>query len=453
MKLDSFLSDEEGLRLARSLGSLYWMMPSDLPEGVPGCNYILPHGVLGISITHAVDVDPLVRNRSSSSIPKKYQLMISGKGFDGPQELDTKRITRTLFHRTSDDNGPNVVVFDDKISFATETKPYCHETIQFLLLEPGLASAKREKRKYKVLPLVYCLCCLCLPCVLVYKFLELVFFGLLRGATLTADAIISSTGSGSTLAFSEGIKIPKSVWEGKVVTIKVPLYHKDDYGMGGKKVRQTHILVQLKWENFNHNKSSKKLCSPVAQPSVSAIQLPISIEGKKCEEFSGYDVCKREGLVDSLRFIKRKYDKDKYGPRSRSALEAPPVNRIYSIYGINLPTEVGCVYSRQDNCISDALLQSCYIEDPKATIDEDSGYKVKAGIIQETPKTKQKLFGDVQVSGDGTVPYWSLAHCKSWQSDEREVKVTEIDKAEHRGILADERFHEALLNYVCADEH
>jgi len=439
--------------MARSLGSIYWMMPSELPEGVPGCNYIIPHGVLEIKVVNAVDADPFLKNRSSSSVPKKYQLMISGKGFDGPQEIDTKRIAHTLFHRTSDDHGPNVVVFNDKFSFATETKPYCDETIQFLLLEPGLASAKKEKGQFQVQPFVYCLCCLCIPCVLVYKFLELLFFGLLRGATLTADAIVKSTGSGSTLAFSEGIKIPKSVWEGKVVTIKVPLYHKDDYGIRGNKVRQTNIFVQLKWEKFNHNKSSKKICSSVAQPSASAIQLPIRRNEKKCEEFSGYEICKREGLDDSLRFIESKYDKDTYGPRSRSALEPPPINSIYSIYGINQPTEVGCVYSRQDICISDRLLRSCYIPDAKATIEKNSGYKVKAGIIQETPKTKQKIFGDIQVSGDGTVPYWSLAHCKSWRSDEREVKVTEIDKAEHREILADPRFHEALLNYVCVDEH
>jgi hypothetical protein len=70
----------------------------------------------------------------------------------------------------------------------------------------------------------------------------------------------------------------------------------------------------------------------------------------------------------------------------------------------------------------------------------------------ETPETKQKGWGDIKVSGDGTVPYWSLAHSKTWQSEECNVTVQELDKAPHREILADPRFHEALLNYVCVND-
>ena len=98
------------------------------------------------------------------------------------------------------------------------------------------------------------------------------------------------------------------------------------------------------------------------------------------------------------------------------------------------------------------MLQSHYVPDKKAIIDKDSGYALSGGVIMETPKTKQKLWGDKQVCGDGTVPYWSLAHVKTWQSDECKVTVQELEKAPHRAILADSRLHEALVNYLCVKE-
>jgi hypothetical protein len=458
MSLDTFLSDEETLLLSRSLGSGPWLIPSDLPEGVPGTNYILPHGVLEISIIHAVDVDPLVSKRKPINRPRKYQLLISANDFDDPKGRNSERSIRTFFHRTSDDHGPNTVVFKDKISFVTETKPHYNQTLQFLLQEPGLASAKKEKDKRRCKLLACCLCCLCFPCMLVYKVLEVLLCGLLRGATLTADAIASSAGGSATLAFSKRTNIPKSVWKGNAVTIKVPLYHTDDYGqhegcfLWRKKSRQTNLYVELKWTTFNSKKSFRRICSSLCRPSKSAVELPITRKNKRYEEFSGYDIAEREGLEEHLRFIKNKYDNDKYRPRMISAVDPPPIKRIHAIYGVNLPTEVGCVYSRQDSCLSDRMLQSLYVPDKKASIDKDSGYAISGGLILETPKTKQKGWGDIEVSGDGTVPYWSLAHSKTWQSEECKVTVEELDKAPHREILADPRFHKAILNYVCVED-
>jgi len=362
MSLDTFLSDEEALLLSRSLGSGPWLIPSDLPEGVPGTNYILPHGVLEISIVHAVDVDPLVSKRKPINRPRKYQLLIAGNGFDDPKGRNSERSIRTFFHRPSDEHGANAVVFKDKFSFVTETKPYYNETLQFLLQEPGLASAKKEKDKCRCNLLTCCLCCLCFPCMLVYKVLEVLLCGLLRGATLTADAIASSAGGSATLAFSERTNIPKSVWNGNVVAIKVPLYHRDDYGQyegcfwSRKKSRQTNLYVELKWTTFNSTKSFHRICSSLCRPSTSAAELPITRKNKRYEEFSGYDIAEREGLEEHLRFIKNKYDSDKYRPRMISAVDPPPIKRIHAIYGVNLPTEVGCVYSRQDCCLSDRML-------------------------------------------------------------------------------------------------
>jgi hypothetical protein len=94
------------------------------------------------------------------------------------------------------------------------------------------------------------------------------------------------------------------------------------------------------------------------------------------------------------------------------------------------------------------MLQSLYIPDKKAVIDRNTGYKISEGLIMETPETKQMLSGHLKISGDGTVPYWSLAHVKNWNCTERKVTVHELDKAPHREILADPRFHKAVYNYV-----
>mmetsp|Transcript_10073 Transcript_10073/g.21646 ORF Transcript_10073/g.21646 Transcript_10073/m.21646 type:complete len:716 (+) Transcript_10073:79-2226(+) len=452
MGLDTFMNDEEALALSRSLGSCSWLVPSVLPEGVPVPNYILPHGVLEISLTHALDVDPLVNKRTGLNNSQRYQLEIHTKDFGRSQKNSSQRAICTQFHRISPDLGPNVVVFTDKISFATETKPHLREKLHFVLKEPGFASAKVEGKKRCCNPMVWCLCCLCIPCMLIYKLL----CGIIRGATLTAEAIAISAGSSATLAFSEGTKIPKAVWKGKEVTVDVPMYHTDDYAQSKrcwlwrKKPRKVNLSVKLRWTAFNQRRSYRKICSSICSPMESAVQLPfVNAGGENYEEFSGYDLAEREGLEKSLRFIKQAYDDDEYGPRHYSSMEPPPIKRVHAIYGVNLPTEVGCVYSRQDTCLSDNVLQSLYLPDEKAKISKNTGYKMSGGLIMETPNTAQKVSGGIiEKSGDGTVPYWSLAHAKTWNSKECRVTVKELDKAPHREILNDTRLHEGILNYV-----
>jgi hypothetical protein len=536
MSLDTFLNDEEALQLGRSWGSNPWLIPSELPPGVPATTYILPHGVLEITFTHAIDTDPLIQKRTALSRPKRYQLSVTAKGLDSCTTTKSKsrknndgrrggRDIRTPFTKLSRDLGTNVVVFTDTMAFVTgsELSQY-HQTttLQFMLQEPGFASAKKEKERCQCHPCIWCLCCLCIPCMLAYKIIEWVINVLVRATTLTADAIAGSTGNSTTLAFSEIIKIPQSVFtknnntngsgnNANVVTIKVPLYHTDDYGyentgccgMGAKRrrnARQVDLIVKLKWVQFNKEISVGKICGPVCRPSTSTTirsgtdttssspeqqrhqELSIVTKkknGDKYEEFSGYDIMEREGLDRTLRFIRNTYDDDKYSPRLRSSYEPPPISRIHAIYGINIPTEIAAVYHRQDTCLSTNQLQSLYVPDKKAILTAEAkplGYQLSNGILYETSKTKQQPIYDHddttcrEVCGDGTVPYWSLAHCKTWNETtattttavssltttgttggrrrRREVTVEELDKAPHREILADPRFHDAVWNYV-----
>ena len=177
--------------------------------------------------------------------------------------------------------------------------------------------------------------------------------------------------------------------------------------------------------------------------------MPIKRGKQRYQEFSGYDIMEREGLQPMLEVVRDVYDNDEVGPRSTSSVDAPPVKRVHAIYGINLPTEVGAVYRQKDTTISSKRLKNIHKLDTKASISGlgNNGHQVKNGILLETSKTMQTVANNRQVSGDGTVPYWSLQHVNTWKGQCDELSVVEIDKAEHREILADSRFHTALENY------
>ena len=158
------------------------------------------------------------------------------------------------------------------------------------------------------------------------------------------------------------------------------------------------------------------------------------------------------------------YNGDPLGPTTKSTLNAPPVNCVRSIYGINVPTEVSAVYRKQPVVkIGDYIADSRYMVDKSATfppIDDNSdpwvkanisGYDMKEGIITETSETLQYVPGKTEqrrCCGDGTVPYWSLVHCLTWKDSVPEVTVYELEGAGHRPILSDDRVH-ALLKQYC----
>eukprot|EP00529_Nitzschia_sp_RCC80_P014051 CAMPEP_0113478794 /NCGR_PEP_ID=MMETSP0014_2-20120614/20950_1 /TAXON_ID=2857 /ORGANISM="Nitzschia sp." /LENGTH=746 /DNA_ID=CAMNT_0000372017 /DNA_START=517 /DNA_END=2757 /DNA_ORIENTATION=- /assembly_acc=CAM_ASM_000159 len=517
MGLDAFLKDEEAIVLGRSLGSGPWLIPKGLPSGVPASAYILPHGVLQVTFTHSCDANALVNKRESLQRPTKYSLHVVGRGLHG--NIQERRVVKTPFHKVSSDIGPDVVDFTtEHVSFGTLTQPVKGATLHFLLQEPGIGAAKRDKNDRGGCSLGCCILTIfcCIPYIM-FRIIKCLSCGVVRAGALTADAITSTAGGGTTLAFSEGISIPDRVWKGETVSMKIPLFHQSDYGKAEGcccpslvQPRLAAIHVKLKWLPYDSKKSFRKVCGPVCQPSDDAPDLPIKhkedgvyqtfpgydliereglagttlqcikdsydrdplgprtlsseepppikrihVKHKKdgvYQTFPGYDLVEREGLSGTtLQCIKDSYDRDPLGPRTLSSEDPPPIKRIHAIYGINLPTEVGGAYKRKDTCISVNDLDSLYEPDTRASIDKKStGYQMKGGILFETPDSTQRVVGGKQrnVSGDGTVPYWSLEHSKSWNGiDGRVVTVVELEKAEHREILADPRFHEAILQY------
>ncbi len=79
--------------------------------------------------------------------------------------------------------------------------------------------------------------------------------------------------------------------------------------------------------------------------------------------------------------------------------------------------------------------------------------KIVKGIGYETKNTYQK-FSQKRISGDGTVPYSSLNYCQFWKDDNEkqhigpQVAIYELEKAEHREILQDDRLFEILLELL-----
>jgi len=242
-------------------------------------------------------------------------------------------------------------------------------------------------------------------------------------------------------------------------------------------------------------KSSEGLFSPL---SFFASIPEIKSTREECDDsnyvpLSGQALLMAEGLENSYVAVARdKYNpqKDRVDPRGKSSYNRPPVKRVYAIYGINLDTPVSAVCKRV----------SCYHEDetphellarPRFEIDTEtrleditdegenkcardeetkvsssssssrSGHKLRDGILYEHPGTPQidLLKGKIiSKSGDGSVPYYCLQQSQVWANElgnsarAREtgdkIKIEELEGAEHRAILSDERFHSLLVNYV-----
>lgn len=133
------------------------------------------------------------------------------------------------------------------------------------------------------------------------------------------------------------------------------------------------------------------------------------------------------GLATSLRLVDETYKaNDPIGPLSLSSWQAPPVKNVVAIYGINVPTEVCGVYRRNPAGVrisAAALsLEQLFVLDKEAKLSKrgSESHVMKDGVILETKDTPQDIIGSSgggggvqKKSGDGTVAYWSLQHCRA----------------------------------------
>ena len=255
--------------------------------------------------------------------------------------------------------------------------------------------------------------------------------------------------------------------EGYEMDIPVKIHAREDMGLFSLKLKKNSRYVQttvhIKW-------TPPLSASPQPTCTLSPLGVldenppnPISIQSNLdpkavYKPISGNTIFQAEGLDTTLDLIESNYyEKDDLGPRQLSAIDAPPVKKVMAVYGINLPTQVSSICCRRPISRSGprTKISSEFILDQSTCLvgfNNTNSYVNDNGQIKETSKTLQKdlLTGEyVHKSGDGTVPYYSLQQCQVWKKEGScDVQIEEIDGAEHRSILADERFHNFLLSYV-----
>jgi hypothetical protein len=170
------------------------------------------------------------------------------------------------------------------------------------------------------------------------------------------------------------------------------------------------------------------------------------------------------------KFQKSYYDPDPIVKEIFSRV--PPIRRLWNVYGVNLPTEVsffvkeknqqprfdksGDRFSRTNPAVNikDFLRSIIFFSGNKLLHLNPNGLEIVGGIAYETESTLQSITRTC-VSGDGTVPYSSLAYPRVWEKEaetqgiEFDVIFKEIEGAEHREILRNEECFSAIIDLVC----
>eukprot|EP01094_Clydonella_sp_ATCC50884_P019594 TRINITY_DN3870_c0_g1_i2.p1 TRINITY_DN3870_c0_g1~~TRINITY_DN3870_c0_g1_i2.p1 ORF type:complete len:791 (-),score=263.20 TRINITY_DN3870_c0_g1_i2:193-2565(-) len=133
-------------------------------------------------------------------------------------------------------------------------------------------------------------------------------------------------------------------------------------------------------------------------------------------------------------------------------LRKPPVDNIWCIYGVNLPTETTYYFKEKDGKIAaDTTMDN---ESQRMTPNNPSALKIVNGVGYEISDTPQPFLEGASRSGDGTLPYSSMAYARVWQQEEgANVDIIEVEGAEHREMMSDECIIYHILQYVVEGEN
>ncbi|KAH3757413.1 Lecithin:cholesterol acyltransferase [Pelomyxa schiedti] len=154
----------------------------------------------------------------------------------------------------------------------------------------------------------------------------------------------------------------------------------------------------------------------------------------------------KSGAIKPLEFFEQYYLNNPFygGLEGKEAiLEPPPVQRLYAIYGVNLPTEKYYFYKNTPHGF-------IFDGNPQVNL---PGIKISNGIGYETDCTPQKRLAEQMGvygtrSGDGTVPWQSLNYCTHWRTHIPYLEVQELQHVEHREILRNKLFWQLLLERI-----
>jgi len=448
----------DGLQMYRTWSCGNWLMPRMLPKGVfPTC-IVRREGELGVTLTSDIEVGHLFSNREKP--PKELRLVV---------------VFRDDIHAYSDycpvvqnENGNNpqsmTVYFNETFYIAV---PYLDKKVDvgelvFFLEEPaGIVNQNRSKFGKK------------------FSEATSQVRSLKKNFSAFARNFAKTVGSGTRVATCDRPLVLRvsdfDTNNGKnMVDKKIPII-----AYNGTKTTMNHsdaikdesigiISLKLSYSPPPESTGTKVSKTPIAMindetpnPSIMRNRLNslFSSENVVYDVMNGTDVFKADGFVENMfNLVEKVYEGDPLGPTKESALDAPPVNCVRSIYGINIPTEAGGIYQKVPVVtVGDNKADCRYMLDKSANLRPNTAqlnlmtYKIKNGIVYETDKTLQDVPGkteQVRACGDGTVPYWSMIHVLNWKDRVDDLTVDELPGAGHRAVIADERFF-ALLKRYC----
>lgn len=472
MGLDAFLDHDEGLMLGRSLGSAPWLFPLDSTKSTP-ISPVIPPFILrhesSIILTipsQTIPMKSFVYRREST--PLKVRLAI---------HLAKDFVIRTEFYPLSRGKSPMLTINEEV--WALAVPPTLDETLKFYpsiivdLEELGAGKPRKQRRGVYhcdiLWPCRFAFCLvkwtLCFPCAVLLKIFRLFARGAKKGADLTAAAV----GGTRTIGKSKPVKSWAKALSESENTVS------NDGGESGdidKEVRFSILPTDRAGQGFFFEIPESQECVLHVKwkPSTSSIEKkPFDAVRYKSTNVYQYYPCQTvgllasEGLNNTTKLLRNTYAADPVDPRGLSSWNPPPVQKVTAIYGINVPTEVSGIYQRNKcvklSCMTkkDMCVKQLHVLDKSATLKGLDGYSNEGGIIRETKRTTQPIIGSdgnfktAKISGDGTVPYWSLSHVKTWQGKgvkKCEVTVHEIDGVEHRAVLNEAKFHKILLDVI-----
>lgn len=146
-------------------------------------------------------------------------------------------------------------------------------------------------------------------------------------------------------------------------------------------------------------------------------------------------------------------------------LRVPSVKNVWSIFGTNVQTESSYFFRTSTTTRTDSVLLEL---DPAASeagseydpVWNPTGLKIENGVGFETEMTSQPAYDGRCVSGDGTVPYSSLAFAHKWKAmaeiasqngfTSPNVEVTEVRGAQHRLMLNNDAVLDLVIKYICS---
>lgn len=409
MGLEAFITKEEALILGRSFSSSAWLLP--LGPSANRTFFLRRQGALEIK-----DISVHVPGRSISKenrITVTFEIWWSDG--EGKAALTSSSSERFTGKDASFDSSRNLLLFGGPAELPPDA------TLVAIVKEKGI------HRKYR---------------------LDIAHH-LADMARLSREAAMGRGGLGVPRAWSPEASLVELLAgrPDKDGFVDAQVRLKVNFGIRALRQRGGFVKFRARWRGFQWLQSDwlGSVQAVAELRARSATERPIR-HGSRRAEYDRVDVptmFKLEGAEKELQVWKKYYEGDSLYEHKGSD-DAPPIKRVVAIHGVDVPTEV--MFALKINTVRvkpGAAVTRFVLDDEAVLTPGQPSLKMSGGIVSEVPAAGSH-------SGDGTVPFASMEHCRQWQGQVESVRVIQLEKASHRGMLNDARFHRTLLEELDA---